>query len=257
MSTYYTTGEFAKKAKVTIRTIRYYDKIGILKPSQVNEAGYRLYTDEDFGKLLKILCLKSLGFSLQEIGVMDIEEEKTDLKSALHTQHLLLKRKLEQYEIMEEALRHTIELLNEDGEQDWNEILKLIHLCSMERSIVDQYKDETNLNIRIVLHEKFSTNKQGWFPWIYEQLQIKEKKQVLELGCGNGKLWSYLELDKSYDSRICLTDRSAGMIQDASEHIDRLIQAMKHPPAFEYKVMDCQSISYENEQFRLRRRNRY
>ena len=63
----YTTGEFAKKAKVTIRTIRYYDKKGILQPSFRNDAGYRMYTDQDFLKLQKVLSLKYLGFSLEEI----------------------------------------------------------------------------------------------------------------------------------------------------------------------------------------------
>ena len=66
---YYTSGEFARRANVTIRTIRYYDKQGILKPSLVNEAGYRLYTDEDFGRLQKILSLKYLGFSLSLIHI--------------------------------------------------------------------------------------------------------------------------------------------------------------------------------------------
>ena len=61
---YYTSGEFARKANVTLRTIRYYDKQGILKPSKVNEKGYRYYTDGDFAKLQKILSLKYLGFSL-------------------------------------------------------------------------------------------------------------------------------------------------------------------------------------------------
>lgn len=55
MQGYYTSGEFAKKANVSIRTIRYYDKQGLLKPAGMSEAGYRLYTDSDFAKLQKIL----------------------------------------------------------------------------------------------------------------------------------------------------------------------------------------------------------
>ena len=51
MDQYYTTGEFARMAHVTIRTIRYYDKKGLLKPSFINESGYRMYSDEDFLKL--------------------------------------------------------------------------------------------------------------------------------------------------------------------------------------------------------------
>ena len=42
MDQYYTTGEFARMAHVTIRTIRYYDKKGLLKPSFINESGYRI-----------------------------------------------------------------------------------------------------------------------------------------------------------------------------------------------------------------------
>ena len=63
MDQYYTTGEFARMAHVTIRTIRYYDKQNILKPSYVTEAGARFYTDEDFARLQQILLLKYLGFS--------------------------------------------------------------------------------------------------------------------------------------------------------------------------------------------------
>ena len=48
----YTTGEFARKAGVSVRTIRYYDKQGILKPSHVSESGYRLYINEvSYGEL--------------------------------------------------------------------------------------------------------------------------------------------------------------------------------------------------------------
>ena len=47
---YYSSGQFAGMAHVTLRTIRYYDKQGILKPSFVNESGARLYTVVDFAR---------------------------------------------------------------------------------------------------------------------------------------------------------------------------------------------------------------
>ncbi len=52
---YYSSGEFARMAHVTPRTIRYYDKQDILKPSYVSPAGARFYTDEDFARLQQIL----------------------------------------------------------------------------------------------------------------------------------------------------------------------------------------------------------
>ena len=48
---YYSSGEFARMAHVTLRTVRYYDKQDILKPSLVTESGARFYTDEDFARL--------------------------------------------------------------------------------------------------------------------------------------------------------------------------------------------------------------
>ena len=68
---YYSSGEFARMAHVTLRTIRYYDKQNILKPSYVSDAGARFYTDEDLARLQQILLLKFLGFSLDDIPGYD------------------------------------------------------------------------------------------------------------------------------------------------------------------------------------------
>ena len=68
MDKYYKTGEFAKMANLSIRTIRYYDKIGLLKPSKIADNGYRMYSDRDFMNLQKILSLKYLGFSLDAVS---------------------------------------------------------------------------------------------------------------------------------------------------------------------------------------------
>ena len=56
MEKYYTTGQFAKMAGVTLRTIRYYDKIGLLKPSHILDNGYRQYYNKDLITLQKILA---------------------------------------------------------------------------------------------------------------------------------------------------------------------------------------------------------
>ena len=64
---YMTVGELAKKMGTTVRTLQYYDREGLLKPSAESEGGRRLYTDKDMIKLDQILSLKSLGFSLEDI----------------------------------------------------------------------------------------------------------------------------------------------------------------------------------------------
>ena len=65
---YYSSGQFARMAGVTLRTIRYYDQHDILKPSLVSESGARFYTDTDFARLQQILLLKYLGDDYRRPG---------------------------------------------------------------------------------------------------------------------------------------------------------------------------------------------
>ena len=64
----YRIGELARKAKVTVRTVRYYEALGLLKTQSRSEGGQRYYTDADLIYLLRILQLKRYGFSLDQIG---------------------------------------------------------------------------------------------------------------------------------------------------------------------------------------------
>jgi DNA-binding transcriptional MerR regulator len=75
-------GELAQKAGVTPRTIRYYENLGLLSPSERQGAGFRYYTETELAKLQKIDCLKSLGLTLEEITtVIDLYfEDATGLR---------------------------------------------------------------------------------------------------------------------------------------------------------------------------------
>lgn len=66
----YRIGELAKKCKVTVRTIRYYESLGLLKTHGRTDGGQRLYTDADVVYVNRITELKELDFTLQEIGVI-------------------------------------------------------------------------------------------------------------------------------------------------------------------------------------------
>ena len=60
-------GELAKRTGVSVRTLHYYDEIGLLAPAQRSEAGYRLYVAEDVVRLQQIKSLRQVGFTLEEI----------------------------------------------------------------------------------------------------------------------------------------------------------------------------------------------
>lgn len=76
-------GELAQKAGVTSRTIRYYENLGLLKPSERQGTGFRYYTETELAKLQKIDCLKNLGLTLEEIAsVIDLYfEDPSELKA--------------------------------------------------------------------------------------------------------------------------------------------------------------------------------
>ncbi len=62
-------GDFSKLSRVPVKTLRYYDEVGLLKPVEVDAfTGYRLYKYSQLPTLNRILALKELGFSLEEIG---------------------------------------------------------------------------------------------------------------------------------------------------------------------------------------------
>ena len=126
----------------------------------------------------------------------------------------LVHKKMENLEQMEKALQNTTQILEETNQIDWTGILNLIHLTDMEKMLVEQYKNGENLNIRISLHEQYSQNKQGWFPWLLEQMDFDGARRILEIGCGNGQLWENAEPSVLKGKYICLSDLSDGMIRD-------------------------------------------
>jgi MerR family transcriptional regulator, thiopeptide resistance regulator len=64
---YWKVGELATLTESTVRTLRYYDQIGLYSPSGYSNSGYRLYSESDLSRLQQILALKELGLSLEEV----------------------------------------------------------------------------------------------------------------------------------------------------------------------------------------------
>ena len=71
----YTTGEIAKLCGVTVRTVQYYDKRGILVPSELSEGGRRLYSENDVKRLRVICFLRGLGFNIDSISKLTSEDD--------------------------------------------------------------------------------------------------------------------------------------------------------------------------------------
>ena len=243
---YYSSGQFARMADVSVRTIRYYDRQNILKPSYVSPGGARFYTDSDLARLQQILLLKYLGFSLDEIREMTIADADYHfMLSALKLQKKLVQDRIEQMSLVEQAITDTAQAIEHQHNIDWSRMLQLIHLTGMEKSMAGQYKDASNLSARIRLHSLYSQNPQSWFSWVYDQCRITPSMNILEIGCGSGKLWTENREKLPDDIRICLSDLSEGMIRDARRSLGQ------DDPRFSFSSFDCHSIPFPDQSFDL------
>ena len=91
-------GELARETGLTVRTLHHYDQLGLLSPLSRTEGGHRCYTSGDVRRLHRIVALRSLGISLEEIGtLLDGEPDPTGL----------LRRQLD---VVEERIRKATEL---------------------------------------------------------------------------------------------------------------------------------------------------
>lgn len=89
--------EVSELTGVSIRTLHYYDRIGLLRPAKVTEAGYRLYDDAALERLQQILLFRELEFPLKEIGKI-LDRPDFDRRKALEQQIELLMLKKERLE---------------------------------------------------------------------------------------------------------------------------------------------------------------
>ena len=239
---YYTTGEFAEKAHVTLRTIRWYDSKNLLKPSAYTEGGARLYTDADLAKLQQILLFKYLGFSLDDIREMVMTGgDEEYLLGSLDIQKKLVQEKIEELNDVYQALDKTKEAIEKHHGKELNAMLNLIHITGAYQSLKTQYLNSTNVSARIRLHSEYSVNQEGWFPWLYRMSEIQDGMNILEIGCGNGALW--LE-NMNYippHVHITLSDISDGMLRDAKNSIN--------DERFSFSCFNAENIPFEDESF--------
>lgn len=147
-----TVGEAAKKMDVTVRTLQYYDKKGLLSPSAMSEGGRRLYTDKDIVKLHQILSLKHLGFSLDDIKNRLIPLDTPAEVAAVLTEQADAVR--EKIESLSESLRE-LEVLREEVLQmqsvDFKKYADIIVNLQMKNDfywLIKHFDDQTLDHIR-------------------------------------------------------------------------------------------------------------
>ncbi len=203
-----TSGEMAKKAGVSQKAIRLYDEKGLLKPTQYSEGNYRLYDDAALQILEKIVALKQIGFSLEEIRDNLKSGEVGDIRGALELQLNKMEEKKYQLEKITDAIKRT---LARKESLDWDDVAGIVQYVSADQSADERHWDAL----------KHTSGELDWYVRIFQSLELHEKNRILDLGCGYAKLWrnNWTEIPKGtkisgYDIHGSWADDFAKFIPD-------------------------------------------
>ncbi|MFD0716943.1 methyltransferase domain-containing protein [Paenibacillus sp. GCM10027626] len=251
-----TAGQFAEKAGVTKRTIQYYDKIELLQPSHRTGSGHRYYTKQDFARLQRILTLKYIGLTIDEIrGMIHRDGHEEDLKESLRVQSTIIGQKMEHLRLVQKTLKETLSLLEslDIGDEEEAGITTVSNesnpawelFASVIRVVNQEYESAFNLQTRISLHDEFSVNRYKWHHWLFDQLLILKQGRILELGCGDGALWQRNADRIPEDWDVTLTDLSEGMLSDATDRLANTVPLSR----FRFTPADARSIPFPDASF--------
>lgn len=138
----FTINEFSKRARITVRTLRFYEELGLLVPTEQNSSGYRLYGLKELAKLQQIQSLKFIGYSLQEIKdlIDDEADAATQLKKSLPWQHKLLTEKRNELNRAIEAVEKVQHLLEKEKSITWKILSSLLFQMEHERDLKEWAK---------------------------------------------------------------------------------------------------------------------
>ena len=134
----HTVGEVAALARVTVRTLHHYDRIGLLVPSRRSDNDYRLYGYEDLERLRQILLLRELGFGLDAIGQM-LDAGAYDQRRALIAQRELLRERQHRTERIIAGVDRALEAMEEERPMAKGEMFE-----GLEDFDHEQYEEEAH-----------------------------------------------------------------------------------------------------------------
>ena len=155
----------------------------------------------------------------------------------------LVDERIEQMELMRQALDDAAKIIDRGEHVDWSHMLELVNVNEMEQKLKKQYRDASNISARISLHKEYSKNPVSWFNWLFEKCALECGVNVLEIGCGDASLWTQ-NIEKIPENiSVTLTDISYGMIKDATRNIG------EDDKRFTYEIMDAHRLYKLDDSF--------
>jgi len=128
----YQTKEFAAKAGVTVRTLHFYDQVGLLKPTARTGSGYRLYGEAELERLEQIIALRFVGFGLDQIKEL-FQGPARPLTDALRMQREIIAEQKRQLESALAAIEEAERALASEPEADrWTTLRAIMEVFKMQ-----------------------------------------------------------------------------------------------------------------------------
>ena len=154
-------GDFSKLSRVSVKTLRFYDEMGLLKPVEVDRfTGYRYYEFDQLATLYRILALKDLGFSLEEIGrLLDSDLSTEQMRGMLKLRRAEIRQRVgEEIERLERVELWLRQIEQENSMSKYDVVIKKIDPIKVAsvRGVVPRPPDQRVLWDELIgyLHQK-------------------------------------------------------------------------------------------------------
>ncbi|WP_343348349.1 MerR family transcriptional regulator [Terrisporobacter petrolearius] len=174
-----TIGELAKLLNISVRTLQYYDQIGLMKPSEITESGRRIYRTKDISTLHQIISLKSLGFSLEDIKNKIIPVNDTnDVINLLNNQSEIIISQIDNLQKSLESIDVLKTEIESKKEVDWYKYSNMVNLIQQgnEYYWIFKYLDNKLIDHMIEQKDVAEDISPGWWKEIFEEAIILEEK---------------------------------------------------------------------------------
>ena len=228
MNQKFTIGDLANEAGISAKAIRLYEKKGLMKPVAYSEGKYRLYDNNARIVLQKIMTLKYIGFSLDEIGTLLEKDKDNDIHKSLSFQKQLLEIKRNKIDkvlyCVDQAAKRCA-----GGEIDWNSFTDIMRAVIIDRNADEGYWAAL----------KYGINDE-WYAHIYKNIAIRPDERILDIGCGYGLLWRINW--NSIPSNVILTlmDLRGTWADDFAAFVGENVHTLKEGTRFEFVWEDIE-----------------
>lgn len=178
MTNYWTTGKLAEFAGLSIRTLRYYDQIGLFSPSAYTESGHRRYTNVDLQRLLQILVLKQMGLPLDEIKEVLTTKEHS-IVSTIDQQIDRIKLNIDAQQKLLSQLENTRQEVSYKEDISFEGLTSLFELIRLNRSnyFTNEQLNELRNNYLSTSEEVLKKGEKE-FKEVLAELQDKKEKGI-------------------------------------------------------------------------------